>query len=63
MRVAVDRERCQGNGVCARKAPQVFELATDGSLLLLQDQPPAELHRSVRDAAWRCPTQAITVQD
>jgi len=62
MKVAVDLERCQGNGVCVRRAPEVFSLPGGGTVLLLHDQPAPELHRAVRDAARRCPTRAITVQ-
>lgn len=62
MRVAVDRQRCQANGVCMRRAPDVFRVGGDGTLRVLQEQPPADLQRAVRDAVRRCPTQAITVQ-
>jgi len=62
MRVAVDLDRCQGNGMCIEAAPEVFELRADGSVDVLQDAPPAGLHRAVRRAARRCPTQAISIQ-
>lgn len=62
MKVAVDLQRCQGNGACERRAPAVFALAAGtATVRVLQDQPGPELHRSVRDAARRCPTRAITV--
>jgi len=62
MTLAVDLERCQGNGVCAERAPEVFELDDGGRLTLLQADPPPDLHRAVRDAVRRCPTRALTFE-
>ena len=61
MRIAVDRERCQVNGVCARYAPEVFEVGDDGNLHVLADQPDDQQRGAVREAARRCPTRAIQV--
>ena len=58
MRVAVDARRCQGNGVCARLAPEVFELRS-GVAAVSQDEPAPSLEGAVRDAARRCPTRAV----
>ena len=60
MRVSVDLARCQRNGVCARVAPEVFDLGPDG-LAVVVDEPPPPLQRAVDDAARRCPTRAIRV--
>lgn len=60
MRVAVDLERCQANGVCERLAPDVFAVRS-GRLALLQAEPGPASERVVRDAARRCPTRAIRV--
>ncbi|HEX2701188.1 MAG TPA: ferredoxin [Acidimicrobiales bacterium] len=62
MKVAVDLDRCQGNGVCAGKAPEVFEVGPDGRAVVVDREPRPHLHRSLRDAVRRCPTQAITVE-
>lgn len=62
MRIAVNVDRCQSNGVCMDAAPEVFELRADGFLYVLQDEPGADLCKAVQNAARRCPTQAITVQ-
>ena len=58
MRVAVDADRCQGNGVCARIAPEVFELRP-GGVSVTSEEPAPALERAVRDAARRCPTRAV----
>lgn len=62
MRITVDFDRCQSNGVCVDAAPEVFEVRADGFLCVLQDEPGPDLHKAVKDAARRCPTQAITIQ-
>ncbi|HVM04397.1 MAG TPA: ferredoxin [Acidimicrobiales bacterium] len=58
MRVVVDPLRCQGNGICARIAPEVFEVRA-GAGAVTQDEPAPSLERAVRDAARRCPTRAV----
>jgi ferredoxin len=58
VKVAVDPQRCQGNGVCARIAPEVFEFRP-GGVSVTQDEPAPSLERAVRDAARRCPTRAV----
>lgn len=63
MRVVVDFDVCQSNAICMELSPEVFEVRDDGFLYVLQEEPPAELHDSVRSAARSCPTQAITLED
>jgi ferredoxin len=63
MRITVDFDRCQSNGKCMLAAPTVFEVREDNFLYVLQDEPGPELHKAVHEAAARCPTQAITVED
>ena len=61
MRVIVDFEVCESNGLCEESAPEVFRLGDDDYLEVL-DEHPAEAQRDrVEEAARRCPKQAITV--
>ncbi|MDP9019786.1 MAG: ferredoxin [Actinomycetota bacterium] len=62
MHVVVDYRRCISAGSCTRAAPEVFELAADGTLHLLQDAPDESLRAQVEEAAEHCPTGAITVE-
>ncbi|MCL7457408.1 ferredoxin [Micromonospora echinofusca] len=63
MRIQVDSDSCVGSGQCALALPEVFDQDdADGTVVLLDDRPPAELHDAVREAASRCPVQAITAQ-
>ena len=61
MRVRVDHDLCESNGVCVRLAPEVFELADDDRLRLKQEQPPETLRARVEQAVRRCPKQALSL--
>jgi ferredoxin len=63
MRVSVDLDRCEAHGVCTGIAPDVFELDDDDMLQVLLPSPPAERLEQMREAAMRCPKQAITVEE
>jgi ferredoxin len=63
MKVVVDYDLCESNAVCMGIAPEVFEVRDDDFLYLLQEEPPPELHERVRQAAERCPKQAITLEE
>ncbi|HEX7459745.1 MAG TPA: ferredoxin [Acidimicrobiales bacterium] len=63
MRIVVDRDLCQGHGVCESEAPEVFEVGQDHQVLIL-DPTPREDQRAVVDAAVRfCPTHALSIAD
>ena len=63
MKVVVDLDVCSSTGTCVRVCPEVFEFRTDGSLNILQGEPPVELHDKVRQAADLCPTAAISLEE
>ena len=63
MKVVVDFDLCESNAVCMAIAPEVFEVRDDDFLYILNEHPPAELHEKVREAAERCPKQAITLTE
>ncbi len=62
MKVAVDFDTCDGNGVCMSICHEVFDVQEDG-LHVLQDQPDDDLRQQLKGAEVSCPTQAITVKD
>jgi ferredoxin len=61
MKVTVDWMRCDGNGVCAAEAPEVFDLDADDNLVVLVEEPPAELRPKLEAAAASCPKRAIII--
>jgi ferredoxin len=63
VRVVVDWDQCESNGLCMAAAPEVFELQDDDTLMILQETPDESLRGRVVDAVRACPKQAITLQD
>ncbi|MGO9219863.1 MAG: ferredoxin [Streptosporangiaceae bacterium] len=63
MRVAVDRELCEANGVCTGLAPGVFDLDDADYLHILVAEVPAELAGAVRSAVASCPKQALRLEE
>jgi ferredoxin len=61
MRVIVDENSCVASGQCVLTADAVFDQQEDGTVLLLDPDPPPELYDEVRLAEALCPSQAITV--
>ena len=63
MRVVVDWDLCESNGLCMTAAPEVFQLQDDDTLLILQETPDESLRAEVADAVRTCPKQAISLQE
>ena len=63
MKISVDFDLCESNAICMDIAPTVFEVRDDDFLYVLNESPPEELWGKVREAADRCPKQAITLTD
>ena len=61
MRVIVDFDVCESNGLCEESAPTVFHLGDDDYLQVLDEHPAESQRERVEEAARRCPKQAITV--
>ncbi|HLG01650.1 MAG TPA: ferredoxin [Acidimicrobiia bacterium] len=61
MRIEVDRDLCQGHGVCESEAPEVFSVSKAGELTVLDDAPPADLRPKVELAVKFCPTHALKI--
>ena len=59
MRVIVDPVLCEGNGICAQVAPDVFELGDDDRTHVLVERPGETRRADVETAIRRCPRQAI----
>ena len=59
LKIVVDWELCESNGLCVEAAPKVFALGDDDSLIVHAEHPPADQLENVRTAARRCPKAAI----
>ena len=61
MRIVVDRDLCQGHGVCETEAPEVFETPKQGQVNLLDETPSEDARPKVEMAVRYCPTQALKI--
>jgi ferredoxin len=60
MKVAVDRDRCIGAGMCVLTAPTVFDQDSDEAVVVLLDESPPDTDRAkVQQAVDRCPAAVI----
>ena len=50
MRIVVDRDLCQGHGVCESEAPGVFSVSKQGVLTVLEETPPTSRRTEVEQA-------------
>lgn len=64
MRVTVDQDKCVSSGMCVMNAADVFDQSDDdGVVVLLVEEPAAELAEGTRRAAAACPALAIRIED
>lgn len=61
MKLVVNRDRCEANGVCVRAAPAVFRLDDADQLHVLVDEVPPELLEQVTKAVRTCPKAALAL--
>jgi ferredoxin len=61
MRVVVDRDLCEANGVCAGLAPDVFDLDDEDYLHVAPGEVPAAAADAVRRAVASCPRLALSL--
>jgi ferredoxin len=62
MRIEVDREVCEGLGMCESMAHDFFEVDDDDVMHLLDDSPPEERRSEVSAAVASCPVQALRLE-
>jgi ferredoxin len=61
MRVVVDRDLCQGHGVCESEAPAVFVVTKQNVVEVLDETPAAAARAQVEAAVKFCPTHALRI--
>jgi ferredoxin len=63
MRVTVDRDLCEANGVCAGLVPAVFHLDDEDELHITGGGVPPGLADQVRHAVASCPKTALQLSE
>jgi ferredoxin len=63
MRIVLDREKCDGHGMCEAMAHEYFELDDDDRLTVLDESPPESERAKVHAAVQACPALALSLQD
>ena len=58
IKVVIDPEMCETNGICARLAPEVFSSSPYGDVVM--EHAPDELRLKIALAVKQCPAAAIT---
>lgn len=61
MRIVHDKELCANHGQCVGAAPELFKFADDGSLVIIDPNPPEALREAAEDAVDICPVQALSI--
>lgn len=67
LRITVDRELCQGHGICQEEAPEVFRVVDRpgdyAQVELILERPPDALREKVLAAERFCPNRVIRVDE
>jgi ferredoxin len=63
MRISVDRDLCDGHGMCEAMAHEYFELDDDDVMTVLDESPPETDRAKVHAAVQSCPALALTLVD
>jgi len=63
MKIVVDRDLCESNGLCVDACPEAFRLDGNDQLVILIDRPGEELRAKVEQAVRVCPRQALSIEE
>ena len=61
MKVIVDQDLCEANGLCMQEAPAVFVVDETNRMVVLQERPAPEHVADVRSAVKHCPRGALSL--
>lgn len=61
--IKVDRDVCEGLGMCEAMADDYFQLDDDDVMTVLDEHPPAEDRDHVYAAVQACPVLALTLME
>lgn len=61
MHIELNREACEGHGICAQTAPNVYEIDDEGYVRLKVTEIISELEEPAAAGARVCPVAALKV--
>ena len=61
MRILVDRDKCEGLGMCEAMAHEFFEVDDDDTMTVLDESPPETDRSKVHSAVEACPVLALSL--
>ena len=61
MRIVVDRDLCDGHGMCEAMAHEYFEVDDDDTMTVLDESPAEEDRSKVHAAVEACPVMALSL--
>jgi len=62
MKIVVNYDRCEAQGVCVKILPSVFSLDGNDDLQLATDTPGEDVREKLEKAVNRCPKQALSLE-
>jgi ferredoxin len=63
VRIVLDRDRCEGLGMCEAMAHEFFVVDDDDTMTVLDESPPESDRSKVHAAVEACPVLALTLVD
>ena len=63
LRIHVDYDLCEANGVCVKTAPDIFRVDDADKMHVLIPHPGPELMEKVNAAVRRCPRRALSLKE
>lgn len=63
MKIKIDRDLCEANGVCIDYAPDVFSLDNDDILLVDEAELTQARRKQIEAAVKFCPRGALLLED
>jgi ferredoxin len=62
MKIVVDRDKCEGLGMCESMAHEFFELDDDDVMHVLDENPGEERRALLTSATQSCPVLALSLE-
>ena len=62
MKIVVDRDKCEGLGMCESMAHEFFEVDDDDVMHVLDENPDEEQRKMLSAAVNSCPVLALTLE-